>query len=87
MRRALDQAATESIVDDDQPAAHSLHETRHTEQRIPAEFERVTETVVQAPQNNIHGFQTAQRFQIHSPIQNRQIRAFDKCETPLARKE
>ena len=79
----LHQAAAERVIDRDGTVPHRFHQAWYPEQGISAKFERVAETVVQTTQNHIDRFQTVQRFEIHTAIEHRQIRAFNQREAPL----
>ena len=80
-------AAADGVIDGDGAVAHGLHETGDAEQRVAAEFERVTETVVHTAVNDIDGLQAREGFQEHTAVADRKIRAFDEGEAPVAGEE
>src|SRR5262249_9998347 len=69
---------TQSIGHRDVAGAGRLEETRHTEKRITAQFERIAEGIVDATEDDIHRLKALDRFQENVPIPDRQVGAFNE---------
>src|SRR6266480_7726687 len=81
--RGFNQTATQCIGDRDIAGAHRFDETRNTKVRVGTQLNGITETIVQAPQNDIDGFQTFECFQEYPAIAHRQIAALNQGETQI----
>src|SRR5262245_58649134 len=79
----LNHTAAERISDYNIASVDCVHQTGYTEKRIPAQFQGIAETVIHSAQNHVHRLQALYRFQVDSPVTNRQIRAFHQSEPKI----
>ena len=67
------------------PARKRLQQTRHAQDRIVAQFQRIAKIVIDPAQNDVDLFQAAQGFQIDAIVAHRQVLSFDQHIAQIAR--
>ena len=67
------------------PRAQHLHQARHAERRIGAQFERIAVVVVQASQQRVHRLQALDGLQEQPLAAHREVAAFDQRQAEVAR--
>ena len=67
------------------PARSAPMQPGHAERGIAAQFERIAEVVVEAPQDGVHAAQSAERLEEHGVAAHREVVALDQRHAELAR--
>jgi hypothetical protein len=65
--------------------AHRLHQAGNADPRFAAQFQRVTEIVIHAPQDHIHLLQSGQGLQEDLLVAHGQVAAFGQRESQVPR--
>ena len=68
----------------DAAGAQRAQQSRDAERRVAAQFQRIAEIVVEAPQDGMHAAQSAQRLEEHRVAAHREVAAFDQRHAELA---
>ena len=69
----FDDAAAERVGHGNLTSAYGLEQAGHAQVGILAQFQRITEAIIDAAQNHIHGLQSRQRFERNAAVNHRQI--------------
>jgi hypothetical protein len=83
--RRLQYAAAQGVGHQHAAAAHGVEQAGHAEGGVGAQFQRVAEVVVQAPQHRVHALQAAEGLEVEGGVAHRQVVAFHQREAQLAR--
>src|SRR4030095_14849572 len=85
--RGLHETAAKRVVDHNGTAPRGIDESGHAEKRIAAQLQRITEVIIQPPQNHIDWTQSAERLHEDAPVEHSEVCPFDEWESPLPRQE
>ena len=84
-RRCFHRAGAERIGDRHIARARRLHQTRHAEDGIAAQLQRIAPGIVHAADDHVHRLQALERFQKNAPVAHGEIVALDERIAEVAR--
>src|SRR3954451_20182496 len=82
---SFDKTAPQRVSNLDISRSNRVNQPRNTQKRITAQFQRIAEAVVHAPQNHVDLPQAFHGLQVDAPVTNRKISPFDKREPEVTR--
>ena len=83
----LEHAGADGVGDEDRAASCAIDQSGHTQGRIGAQLERITEIVVLTTQDGMHPAQAVDGLEPDLAIAHQQVMAFDQREAQIARQQ
>ena len=69
------------------PARITCKQARHADGRVGAQFHRIAEGVVQAPQQHVHAFEPGEGLEVQLVVAHREVLALDERHAEIAREK